>query len=60
MMLTAAYVPYADSTVEFEVIADHKSAFNNKRLASFGLSSSISTTSAYYSMAFSHDRFMGL
>ena len=60
MLLTASYVPYSDSTVEFEVIADHKSAFSNKRLASFGLSSSITTTSAYYSMAFSHDKIMGL
>ncbi|KAI2807574.1 DOMON domain-containing protein frrs1L [Blomia tropicalis] len=59
MLLTSTFVPYTDSTVEFEVIADHKSAFNNKRLASYGLSSSISTTSAYYSMAFSHDRIMG-
>ncbi len=59
MLLTASFVPYTDATVEFEIIADHKSAFSNKRLASFGLSSSITTTSAYYSMAFSHDKVMG-
>ena len=60
MLFTSIYVPYSDGVVEFEVIADHKSAFNNKRLASFGLSTSISTTAAYYSMAFSHDKIMGL
>lgn len=59
MMITAAYVPYTDGSVEFEIIADHKSAFNNKRLATFGLSSSISTTAAYYSMGLSHDKLMG-
>lgn len=59
MLQTASFVPYTDATVEFEIIADHKSAFSNKRLASFGLSSSITTTSAYYSMAFSHDKIMG-
>lgn len=59
MLLTAAYVPYTDGTVEFEIIADHKSAFNNQRLTSFGLSSSIVSTPAYYSVAFSHDRVMG-
>lgn len=59
VLLTASLVPYSDATVEFEIIADHKSAFSNKRLSSFGLSSSILTTSAYYSMALSHDKVMG-
>ena len=59
MMLTMGYVPFTDSTVEFEIIADHNMAFNSKRLSSFGISTTLGSTSAFYSMAFSHDRVMG-
>lgn len=58
LLLTGTYIPYTDSTIEFEIIADHRSAMN-KRSISFDRSLSSLTTSAYYSMAFSHDKAMG-
>lgn len=59
MLLTAGFVPYTDSTVEFEIIADHKTAMSSKRAVAFGSTSPIISTSAYYSMALSHDKIMG-
>ncbi|KAF7493287.1 Putative ferric-chelate reductase 1 -like protein [Sarcoptes scabiei] len=69
MLLTSTIIPYTDSTVEFEIIADHRSS-SRYRPSSFNypLSSPPATstssltspsTSAYYSLAFSHDKQMG-
>ncbi|XP_075679707.1 putative ferric-chelate reductase 1 homolog isoform X2 [Dermatophagoides pteronyssinus] len=59
ILMTAGFVLYTDSVVEFEIIADHKSAMTSKRAVTFGSTSPIMSTSAYYSMALSHDKIMG-